>query len=143
MSFDRFLAVCFPLHYTSIMSHRFCFILAAGSWVLGFLTTSFPIIRISQLYFCSGNVINHFFCESAPLLKLSCSNPLFQRTHCYCLCIFSHPQLSSFNHDVLWIYPEGYIENSIHQWKTESGIYLCFTPVGRNHFLLNTVRHVY
>ncbi|XP_040191787.1 olfactory receptor 6B1-like [Rana temporaria] len=78
MSFDRFLAVCFPLRYTSIMSHKFCFILAAASWVLGFLTTSFPIIRISQLHFCSGNVINHFFCESAPLLKLSCSNPYFR-----------------------------------------------------------------
>ncbi|XP_066461046.1 olfactory receptor 6B1-like [Eleutherodactylus coqui] len=78
MSFDRFLAVCYPLRYTSIMSHRVCFILAAMSWVLGFLTTSFPIIRISQLPFCSDNVINHFFCESAPLLKLSCSDPYFE-----------------------------------------------------------------
>ncbi|XP_075064186.1 olfactory receptor 6B1-like [Mixophyes fleayi] len=77
MSFDRFLAVCFPLHYISIMSHKVCFILAAASWVLGFLTTSFPIIKISQLHFCSANVINHFFCESAPLLKLSCSNSYF------------------------------------------------------------------
>ncbi|XP_063799508.1 olfactory receptor 6B1-like [Pseudophryne corroboree] len=78
MSFDRFLAVCFPLHYTSIMSHKFCFILAAASWVLGFLTTSFPIIKLSQLHFCNANIINHFFCESAPLLKLSCSDPYFK-----------------------------------------------------------------
>ncbi|XP_063799705.1 olfactory receptor 8H2-like [Pseudophryne corroboree] len=78
MSFDRFLAVCFPLHYTSIMSHKLCFILAAASWVLGFLTTSFPIIKLSQLHFCNANIINHFFCESAPLLKLSCSDPYFK-----------------------------------------------------------------
>ncbi|KAM5194157.1 olfactory receptor 11L1-like [Mantella aurantiaca] len=78
MSFDRFLAVCFPLRYTSIMSHKVCFILAAASWMLGFLTTSFPIIQIAQMYFCNANVINHFFCESAPLLKLSCSNPYFR-----------------------------------------------------------------
>uniref|UniRef100_A0A8C5QLT7 Olfactory receptor n=1 Tax=Leptobrachium leishanense TaxID=445787 RepID=A0A8C5QLT7_9ANUR len=78
MSFDRFLAVCYPLHYTSIMSQKVCFILAAASWVLGFLTTSFPIIKISELHFCSANIINHFFCESAPLLQLSCSDTYFK-----------------------------------------------------------------
>ncbi|XP_077137105.1 olfactory receptor 6B1-like [Ranitomeya variabilis] len=78
MSFDRFLAVCYPLRYTSIMSHRVCSILATATWVLGFLTTSFPIIKISQLHFCHANVINHFFCEAAPLLKLSCSDPYFK-----------------------------------------------------------------
>ncbi|KAM4053015.1 olfactory receptor 6B1-like [Anomaloglossus baeobatrachus] len=78
MSFDRFLAVCYPLRYTSIMSHRICALLAAASWILGFLTTSFPIIKISQLHFCGPNVINHFFCEAAPLLKLSCSDPYFK-----------------------------------------------------------------
>ncbi|KAM9330772.1 olfactory receptor 11L1-like [Gastrophryne carolinensis] len=78
MSFDRFLAVCFPLRYSSIMSLEFCCLLALFSWVLAFLTTSVPIINISQLDFCSANVINHFFCEAAPLLKLSCSDPYFK-----------------------------------------------------------------
>ncbi|KAM4707048.1 olfactory receptor 6B1-like [Discoglossus pictus] len=78
MSFDRYLAVCFPLRYTSIMTHKACFALAAVSWVLGFLTTSFPIIEISELHFCNANVIDHFFCEAAPLLKLSCSDPYFK-----------------------------------------------------------------
>ncbi|KAM4808032.1 olfactory receptor 8H2-like [Rhinophrynus dorsalis] len=78
MSFDRFLAVCFPLHYNCIMSHKVCFILASASWIFGFLTTSYPIIKLSQLHFCHDNVINHFFCESAPLLKLSCSDPYFK-----------------------------------------------------------------
>ncbi|XP_069819532.1 olfactory receptor 6B1-like [Dendropsophus ebraccatus] len=78
MSFDRFLAVCSPLRYTSIMSHRVCFILLSADWILGFLTTSFPIIKISQLHFCNANVIDHFFCESAPLLKLSCSDTYFK-----------------------------------------------------------------
>ncbi|XP_053304090.1 olfactory receptor 6B1-like [Spea bombifrons] len=78
MSFDRFLAVCYPLHYSSIMSHKVCIILSAASWVFGFLTTSFPIFKISELHFCKSNVINHFFCESAPLLKLSCSDPYFK-----------------------------------------------------------------
>ncbi|XP_069819531.1 olfactory receptor 11L1-like [Dendropsophus ebraccatus] len=78
MSFDRFLAVCYPLRYSVIMGNRVCLFLAVTSWVLGFLTTSFPIIKISQLHFCNANVINHFFCESAPLLKLSCSDPYFK-----------------------------------------------------------------
>ncbi|XP_071989181.1 olfactory receptor 6B1-like [Engystomops pustulosus] len=78
MSFDRFLAVCYPLRYTNLMSHRVCFILLSASWILGFLTTSFPIIKISQLHFCDANEINHFFCESAPLLKLSCSDPYYR-----------------------------------------------------------------
>ncbi|KAM4053014.1 olfactory receptor 6B1-like [Anomaloglossus baeobatrachus] len=78
MSFDRFLAVCYPLRYTTIMKHRVCFILLSVCWVLGFLTTSFPIIKISQLHFCGPNEINHFFCEAAPLLKLSCSDPYFK-----------------------------------------------------------------
>ncbi|XP_053555869.1 olfactory receptor 6B1-like [Bombina bombina] len=78
MSFDRYLAVCFPLRYSSIMTQKACFVLAAASWVFGFLTTSCPIIKISELHFCNANVINHFFCEAAPLLQLSCSNADFQ-----------------------------------------------------------------
>ncbi|XP_053555870.1 olfactory receptor 8H1-like [Bombina bombina] len=78
MSFDRYLAVCFPLRYTSIMTQKTCYVLAAVSWVFSFLTTSFPIIKISELHFCSANVINHFFCEAAPLLKLSCSDTYFE-----------------------------------------------------------------
>ncbi|XP_029435421.1 olfactory receptor 6Q1-like [Rhinatrema bivittatum] len=74
MAYDRYLAICDPLHYASIMHSKVCIQLAVASWMLGFLTTFIPIILISRLSFCGPNVINHFFCDAPPILKLSCSD---------------------------------------------------------------------
>ncbi|XP_069098188.1 olfactory receptor 6B1-like [Pleurodeles waltl] len=73
MAFDRYLAICNPLRYSSIMSRRLCFQLVMLSWIGGFITTFIPIFLISRLYFCGLNIINHFFCDAPPLLNLSCS----------------------------------------------------------------------
>ncbi|XP_075683019.1 olfactory receptor 6B9-like [Rhinoderma darwinii] len=71
MAFDRYLAICHPLQYPSLMTISLCNNLSICSWIVGFTTTFPPILLISQLPFCS-NSINHFFCDAPPLLKISC-----------------------------------------------------------------------
>ncbi|KAK9407910.1 olfactory receptor [Crotalus adamanteus] len=74
MSIDRYVAICNPLRYPIIMNSHICISLVIGCWMGGFLHILWPTVVISQLPFCGPNVINHFFCDSTPLLKLSCSD---------------------------------------------------------------------
>ncbi|KAM9120343.1 olfactory receptor 6N1-like [Pangshura tecta] len=74
MSYDRYLAICKPLHYSTIMNNRLCLQLAAGSWLNGNLATTIFILFISQLIFCGRNEINHFYCDPILLMELSCSD---------------------------------------------------------------------
>ncbi|XP_054849758.1 olfactory receptor 1020-like [Eublepharis macularius] len=73
MSYDRYLAICKPLHYTTLMNNRDCLHLVVGSWISGFLgnTILFPLLKLT---FCGKNDIDHFFCDFNPLLKLACSD---------------------------------------------------------------------
>ncbi|NXU86410.1 O1020 protein, partial [Xiphorhynchus elegans] len=74
MSYDRYLALCKPLHYPSHMDSKLCLQLAAASWLSGFLSNSILTVLISNLDFCGPNEIDHFFCDSFPMMKLSCSD---------------------------------------------------------------------
>ncbi|XP_066485395.1 olfactory receptor 6N1-like [Tiliqua scincoides] len=74
MSFDRYLAICKPLHYASCMNDRLCAQLAAGSWVGGCLAITITTSFMSQLIFCGTNEIDHFFCDFAPVINLSCTD---------------------------------------------------------------------
>ncbi|KAM9312079.1 olfactory receptor 11L1-like [Gastrophryne carolinensis] len=74
MSYDRYLAICNPLHYFSIMNTFLCLKLAAMSWLLSIFTMMIPTITIASLDFCGPDVINHFLCDILPLLNLSCSD---------------------------------------------------------------------
>ncbi|KAM3926719.1 olfactory receptor 6F1-like [Leptodactylus fuscus] len=74
MSYDRYLAICKPLHYISMMNAKLRYSLIFSSWVLSFTFVSITISLLSELDFCGSNVINHFFCDFAPLLELSCSD---------------------------------------------------------------------
>ncbi|XP_025977238.1 olfactory receptor 11L1 [Dromaius novaehollandiae] len=74
MAYDRYLAVCDPLQYVTSMTAEFYTRLAVGSWVTGAFTGFLPCLMISRLHFCSYNLIDHFFCDIPPLLKLSCSD---------------------------------------------------------------------
>ncbi|XP_059587760.1 olfactory receptor 11A1-like [Alligator mississippiensis] len=74
MSYDRYLAICKPLHYAALMSERFCSSLAAGSWISGFIVASIINLLLLQLTFCGPNQVDHFFCDYIPLIKLSCSD---------------------------------------------------------------------
>ncbi|KAM9061248.1 olfactory receptor 11H6-like [Sarcophilus harrisii] len=73
MSFDRYLAICQPLHYSTIMTHNRCITLALFCWIGGFLGLLTPVILISQVPFCGPNIIDHFLCDLGPLLALSCA----------------------------------------------------------------------
>ncbi|XP_003466162.1 olfactory receptor 6C74-like [Cavia porcellus] len=80
MSLDRYLAICKPLHYPTIMSPRTCILLVTACFSLGFLLTVIPVVKLSQLSFCGPNVIPHFFCDVGPLARLSCpENPSIER----------------------------------------------------------------
>nr|XP_056704463.1 olfactory receptor 6M1-like [Euleptes europaea] len=74
MSIDRYVAICNPLRYVAIMNARVCVSLVLGCWLGGFVHILWPTVVISQLPYCGPNIINHFFCDSTPLLKLSCSD---------------------------------------------------------------------
>nr|CAI9706818.1 unnamed protein product [Rangifer tarandus platyrhynchus] len=74
MAYDRYVAICHPLHYTTIMSRGLCMFLLAGSWLLSCVNALSHTILLAQLSFCAENIIPHFFCDLAALLKLSCSD---------------------------------------------------------------------
>ncbi|KAM7145690.1 olfactory receptor 10A3-like [Macrochelys suwanniensis] len=74
MSYDRYLAICKPLHYSARMNTRFSLQLAAASWVNGCLVTDIFVLFMSQLVFCGLNEIDHFYCDPIPLIKLSCGD---------------------------------------------------------------------
>ncbi|XP_008051189.1 olfactory receptor 11L1 [Carlito syrichta] len=74
MAYDRYLAICSPLHYSSFMSSDVCTKLVAISWLTGVGTGFLPSLMISSLDFCGPNQINHFFCDLLPLIQLSCSS---------------------------------------------------------------------
>ncbi|XP_040274735.1 olfactory receptor 490-like [Bufo bufo] len=74
MSYDRYLAICRPLHYISVMSVKLRYSLIISSWLLGFMLALISFLLVCGLQFCGSNVINYFFCDYAPLLDLSCSD---------------------------------------------------------------------
>ncbi|XP_036621143.1 olfactory receptor 5B2-like [Trichosurus vulpecula] len=74
MAYDHHVAVCKPLHYSTIMSSKICVGLTISSYVCGSLNSSIHIGCIFSLSFCGSNIVNHFFCDIPPILTLSCSN---------------------------------------------------------------------
>ncbi|XP_043434962.1 olfactory receptor 4C11-like [Prionailurus bengalensis] len=72
MAFDRYIAICKPLRYTTIMSQRVCSVLMILSWVGSCIHSSAQILLALRLPFCGPNVIDHYFCDFQPLLKLAC-----------------------------------------------------------------------
>ncbi|XP_044127348.1 olfactory receptor 5V1-like [Bufo gargarizans] len=74
MAYDRFVAICRPLHYKSIMNIRFCIYLVAMSWSVGFINSFILVLPTLNLPFCGSNHVNHFFCEIPPFLLMSCAD---------------------------------------------------------------------
>nr|XP_027792448.1 olfactory receptor 4X2-like [Marmota flaviventris] len=74
MAYDRYVAICKPLNYTTIMNQQACMVLVGMAWVGGFVHSFAQVLLIFQLPFCGPNVIDHYFCDVLPLLELSCSD---------------------------------------------------------------------
>ncbi|KAM4749239.1 olfactory receptor 11A1-like [Rhinophrynus dorsalis] len=74
MSFDRYVAICNPLHYTSIMTSRLQLRIVIFCWLSGFMVALILYIFLCQLEFCNSNIINHFYCDVAPVVEISCSD---------------------------------------------------------------------
>ncbi|XP_012926240.1 olfactory receptor 8H1-like [Heterocephalus glaber] len=74
MAYDRYVAICSPLHYPVIMSTRLCHALLSGSYVIGFMDSSINVLCLRRLNFCNSIVIHHFYCDTPALLALSCSD---------------------------------------------------------------------
>ncbi|XP_038170745.1 olfactory receptor 6C2-like [Arvicola amphibius] len=74
MSYDRYVAICKPLHYITIMNSKICKRLIFCCWAAGFLVILPPLSLGLNLEFCDSNVIDHFVCDAYPLLKISCTD---------------------------------------------------------------------
>ncbi|XP_069068338.1 olfactory receptor 1G1-like [Pleurodeles waltl] len=74
MSYDRYVAICNPLHYSTVMSKKCYILLAAASWISACLHSLLHTIMAAGLSYCAHDTINHFFCEIALVIKLSCTD---------------------------------------------------------------------
>ncbi|XP_042793428.1 olfactory receptor 12D2-like [Panthera leo] len=74
MAFDRFVAICRPLHYSVIMNYQLCTQMAVTVWTIGFFHALLHSMMTSRLNFCGSHQIHHFFCDVKPLLELACGN---------------------------------------------------------------------
>ncbi|KAM6214265.1 olfactory receptor 6C68 isoform 2-T2 [Rhynchocyon petersi] len=74
MSYDRYVAICKPLHYMTIMSNKVCKTMVLCCWIAAFLIILPPLSLGFNLEFCDSNIIDHFGCDASPILKISCSD---------------------------------------------------------------------
>ncbi|XP_029787106.1 olfactory receptor 10AG1-like, partial [Suricata suricatta] len=74
MAYDRYVAICNPLHYPLVMNQKKCIQLAIGSWIGGIPVQIGQTCQIFSLHFCNSNQINHFFCDIPPIFKLACGD---------------------------------------------------------------------
>ncbi|XP_001926105.3 olfactory receptor 6C74-like [Sus scrofa] len=74
ISYDRYVAICKPLHYTAIMNSKICIQLILCCWLTGFFIIFIPLLLVLKLDFCASNIVDHFLCDPTPLLQISCSD---------------------------------------------------------------------
>ncbi|NP_001000803.1 olfactory receptor Olr1262 [Rattus norvegicus] len=83
MAYDRYVAICNPLLYNTIMSPRVCSYLMLASYLMGFADAMIHTGCMLRLTFCDENIINHYFCDVLPLLQLSCTSTYVNETELY------------------------------------------------------------
>ncbi|XP_015676314.1 olfactory receptor 6X1-like [Protobothrops mucrosquamatus] len=71
ISLDRYVAICYPLRYTIIMTSRVCLKLSISAWFGGFFSIICQVVMIANLPYCTSNIINHFYCDVGPVLKIA------------------------------------------------------------------------
>ncbi|XP_027767047.1 olfactory receptor 14J1-like [Empidonax traillii] len=105
MCYDRYVAICKPLHYGTLLGSRACAHMAAAAWASGFLTALLHTANTFSLPLCQGNALDQFFCEIPHILKLSCSHSGYLREiwvlifsislvfGCFIFIVFSYVQI--------------------------------------------------
>ena len=87
MAYDRYVAICHPLHYSILMDHKVCLLLVSGCWFLGSVD-GFMLTPVTMTFpFCRSREIHHFFCEAPVVMKLSCSDTSLYETLMYLCCV--------------------------------------------------------
>ena len=87
MAYDRYVAICHPLHYSTLMSHKVWLLLVSGCWFLGSVD-GFMLTPVTMTFpFCRSREIHHFFCEVPAVMKLSCSDTSLYETLMYLCCV--------------------------------------------------------
>ncbi|XP_027716609.1 olfactory receptor 13A1-like [Vombatus ursinus] len=116
MAYDRYVAICHPLHYTTMMSRMVCILLAGSVWTISTINSSVHTGLMIQLTFCGPNKINHFLCEIPTLLQLSCTSTYLNNT----MVIIADIYLAVINF-VLTMVSYGFIISSILKIHTTEG----------------------
>ncbi|XP_056371252.1 olfactory receptor 14A16-like, partial [Oenanthe melanoleuca] len=104
MCYDRYVSICKPLHYGTLLGSRACAHMAAAAWASGFLTALLHTANTFSLPLCKGNALGQFFCEVSQILKLSCSNFYLREVRflvvsaflffsCFVFIVFSYVQI--------------------------------------------------
>ncbi|KGL85841.1 Olfactory receptor 14A16, partial [Charadrius vociferus] len=105
MAYDRYVAICHPLHYGTLLGSRACVHMAAAAWGSGVLSAGLHTANTFSVPLCQGNAINQFFCEVPHILKLSCSRSDYLREvgllifgsflgfGCFCFLVLSYVQI--------------------------------------------------
>ncbi|NXL85331.1 O1020 protein, partial [Alectura lathami] len=89
MAYDRYMAICRPLRYSTAVSHEVCLSLVSGCYMVGFFSSVVLTGSTLRMSFCGPNVINHFFCDLPPLFELACSNTRFNQALMLAFGVFS------------------------------------------------------
>ncbi|KAL6032489.1 hypothetical protein STEG23_021767 [Scotinomys teguina] len=74
MAFDRYIAICRPLHYSTVMSPRVCYVMLLAPWLGGFVHSIIQVVIILHLPFCGPNHLDNFFCDVPQVIKLACTD---------------------------------------------------------------------
>ncbi|XP_047388197.1 olfactory receptor 7C2-like [Sciurus carolinensis] len=130
MAYDRFVAICHPLHYAAMMNSRLCQLMALGSWLISILGSLPDTLTILRLSFCTNRKIPHFFCDLPEVLKLTCSDTLINNVVLYSVAII----LAVFPlTGILLSYSQ--IFSSILRISSDRGKYKAFSTCG-SHLLV-------
>ncbi|XP_004621709.1 olfactory receptor 10AG1-like [Sorex araneus] len=88
MAYDRYVAICKPLHYPVVMNHKTCIRLAVAAWISGMPVQIGQTCQVFLLPYCGSNQINHYFCDIPPLIKLACGDTSLNEMCVYLVAIF-------------------------------------------------------
>ncbi|XP_053545500.1 olfactory receptor 6-like [Bombina bombina] len=127
MSYDRYVAICNPLHYPMVMNRRVCLLLATVCWMLGFLDASPYLWLLSNFSCYRSNEINHYFCDIVPLMKLTCNDTSILEVYT----VIAGFTVIGLIPSLLTVTSYGFIINTVLRIRTNAGrrkaFYTCYS----------------